>query len=301
MMVVIAIPAAAHSVIKPVFTSRRAISSSTVPRIIAPVAPSGCPMAIEPPLTLTRSCEMSKWRMKRMTTEAKASLTSNKLMSLMDIPQRFKSFSVQLAGPVNMIAGSLPMQVNPRPRDQSGLPAECLVAHQNCRSAVDDTARVASRVDVPNGFDLRISIQCYGIESVAFTHVGECRLEPGKIGHGRRRPHVLVSIEHHLADDIFDRDDGPLESALAPRRHGSPLRFQCEGIDVFARISVLRRDEVRPDALGSVVGMPIHGRIRVTSAAVRPDRYTRHGLDSTGDDSVRLTGFDQGGRKIDGL
>src|SRR3546814_2250780 len=39
-------PLAAHSVIRPVLRSRRSSSSSTVPRIIAPVAPSGWPMAI---------------------------------------------------------------------------------------------------------------------------------------------------------------------------------------------------------------------------------------------------------------
>src|SRR5579862_12615 len=59
MIVAVPMPAPMHSVIKAVAASRRSSSSSTVPRIIAPVAPSGWPMAMAPPLTLTLAASRS--------------------------------------------------------------------------------------------------------------------------------------------------------------------------------------------------------------------------------------------------
>ena len=47
--------------------------------------------------------------MKRKTTAAKASLTSKRSMSEMDIPLSFKIFSVTGTGPVSMIVGSDPI------------------------------------------------------------------------------------------------------------------------------------------------------------------------------------------------
>src|SRR5690606_37126794 len=55
-MVAVPRPFAAQSVMRPVDLSVRSSSSSTVPVIIAPVAPSGWPIAIAPPQTLTLSC-----------------------------------------------------------------------------------------------------------------------------------------------------------------------------------------------------------------------------------------------------
>jgi hypothetical protein len=47
------IPPAAHTVIKPNSASRRASSLQSVVRMRPPVAPKGCPMEIEPPITLS--------------------------------------------------------------------------------------------------------------------------------------------------------------------------------------------------------------------------------------------------------
>ena len=55
MMVAVPMPAPMQSVTSAVFRSRRSSSSSTVPKIIAPVAPSGWPIAMAPPLTLILS------------------------------------------------------------------------------------------------------------------------------------------------------------------------------------------------------------------------------------------------------
>jgi len=55
MIVAAPMPEPMHNVARPVSRSERSISSNNVPRIIAPVAPNGWPMAIEPPFTFTRS------------------------------------------------------------------------------------------------------------------------------------------------------------------------------------------------------------------------------------------------------
>src|SRR5690348_3311245 len=53
MIVAVPIPAPMHKVISAVEALRRSSSSIAVPRIMAPVAPSGWPSAMAPPLTLT--------------------------------------------------------------------------------------------------------------------------------------------------------------------------------------------------------------------------------------------------------
>src|SRR6478735_761844 len=60
MMVATPMPAATQSVTSAVCLFVRSSSSSTVPRIIAPVAPSGWPIAMAPPLTLRMASSMSK-------------------------------------------------------------------------------------------------------------------------------------------------------------------------------------------------------------------------------------------------
>src|SRR5262249_6415388 len=55
MIVAVPMPPPMHNVMRAAPLPVRSSSSSTVPRIIAPVAPSGWPIAMAPPLTLTLS------------------------------------------------------------------------------------------------------------------------------------------------------------------------------------------------------------------------------------------------------
>jgi hypothetical protein len=55
MTVAVPMPAATHKVTSAVCFPVRSSSSSTVPSTMAPVAPSGCPIAMAPPFTLTRA------------------------------------------------------------------------------------------------------------------------------------------------------------------------------------------------------------------------------------------------------
>ena len=114
MIVAVPMPPPMHNVISAVPLPVRSSSSSAVPRIIAPVAPSGCPIAIAPPFTLTLlSSRSNAWR-KRSTTEANASLISKRSMSSIDMPERASTFFVTSTGPVSMIAGSEPMLAKAR-------------------------------------------------------------------------------------------------------------------------------------------------------------------------------------------
>ncbi|SHX20023.1 Uncharacterised protein [Mycobacteroides abscessus subsp. abscessus] len=87
---------------------RRSNSSTMVPVIMAPVAPSGWPIAMAPPLTLSFSSGMLRSFWNFRTTEAKASLSSNRSMSSTVSPARSSTFLVAGVGPVSMMSGSLP-------------------------------------------------------------------------------------------------------------------------------------------------------------------------------------------------
>src|SRR5207248_1514484 len=87
---------------------RRSSSSTTVPTSIAPVAPSGWPIAIAPPLTLTFSSGRRRSLIHLSTTEANASLSSHRSMSSGVSPAIFRTFSVAGVGPVSMMVGSEP-------------------------------------------------------------------------------------------------------------------------------------------------------------------------------------------------
>ena len=64
-----------------------------------PVAPTGWPMAMAPPLTLTLSMSASCTLAQLITTEAKASLTSKRSMSFMVMPALASTLVVAAMGP----------------------------------------------------------------------------------------------------------------------------------------------------------------------------------------------------------
>src|SRR5262249_50949641 len=74
----------------------------------APVAPTGCPMAMAPPLGFTRSMSGLSSRSHASTTEANASLISIVSMSDIAKPVRSNSRRVASIGPVSISTGSTP-------------------------------------------------------------------------------------------------------------------------------------------------------------------------------------------------
>jgi len=102
------IPPPTQSDINAVSLSLRSSSSSAVPSNMAPVAPSGCPMAIAPPLTFTRSTSLIfKSRKNRSTTPAKASFISIRSKSFVVIPAFLSALSDAGPGPTSIIVGSV--------------------------------------------------------------------------------------------------------------------------------------------------------------------------------------------------
>src|SRR6266496_6228467 len=105
-MVATPMPPPTHSVASPYLRSRRSSSSMSVPRIIAPVAPSGWPSAIAPPLTFTFSCGTSRSRRNFSTTAANAALTSHRSIWSTVSPALASALRAAGPGPVSMIVGS---------------------------------------------------------------------------------------------------------------------------------------------------------------------------------------------------
>ena len=88
-----------HIVTSAVFLSERSSSCKAVVMRRAPVAPTGCPIAIAPPLTLMRSMSASCTRWNDSTTDANASLISMMSMSLIFMPLFARIARVASTGP----------------------------------------------------------------------------------------------------------------------------------------------------------------------------------------------------------
>ena len=104
-------PPPQHIVTKPISLSERSSSCRSVVIRRAPVEPSGCPSAIAPPLTLTRSMSGLCSRRQAATTGAKASLISNRSMSSIVMPLRSRILRVAGIGPSSIFTGSQPTVV----------------------------------------------------------------------------------------------------------------------------------------------------------------------------------------------
>ena len=78
---------------------------------LAPVAPSGWPSAIPPPLGLTLAGSAPVSLIQASTTGAKASLISTMSISSIDRPVLSNAYRVAGIGPVSMRTGSAPRQL----------------------------------------------------------------------------------------------------------------------------------------------------------------------------------------------
>src|ERR1700737_1936467 len=128
-------PPPQHIVTRPRSASRRSSSATNVASNRAPVAPTACPSAIAPPLTLTRSVSERSSRCHASTTEENASLTSNRSMSSMLRLLRCKHFRVAGRGPVSMMMGSPPTVVGSRTRARVRNPSRCAASPEHSSTA----------------------------------------------------------------------------------------------------------------------------------------------------------------------
>ena len=95
-------PTPMHMLAAPRAAPRRRISCSSVVTILAPEQPSGCPMAIAPPLTLTRSGSALSSSTTATDCAANASLTSIRSTSSSCQPARPRARFMAGTGPIPM-------------------------------------------------------------------------------------------------------------------------------------------------------------------------------------------------------
>ena len=112
-----------HMDTTPVCFPVRRISCSSVATHLAPVAPSGCPSAMAPPFTLTRSWSKPSFSAQYVACDAKASLSSKSSTSATATPAFRAASGMATAGPMPMTFGSTPTAANETNRARMGKPS----------------------------------------------------------------------------------------------------------------------------------------------------------------------------------
>src|SRR6185437_6879394 len=95
---------------------RRRNSLNNVARSLAPVQPSGCPSAIAPPFTLTRSGSKSSAAITASAWQPNASFNSITSISFNPTPARFSALGIAATGPMPIISGATPAVAYPASR-----------------------------------------------------------------------------------------------------------------------------------------------------------------------------------------
>src|SRR5699024_8102268 len=108
------IPTPIHIVTIPYFVSGRFfISESNLPTSIAPVAPSGCPNAIAPPLTFVFSTSKPVSLIEANVWDANASFNSTKSISSTFKFACFNTSVIAYAGPIPITVGYIQTSLKP--------------------------------------------------------------------------------------------------------------------------------------------------------------------------------------------
>src|SRR3954463_5417358 len=164
-------PPPQHIVTKPIDLSERSISCSSVVIRRAPVEPSGWPMAIAPPLTLTRSMSGLCSRCQAATTGANASLISNRSMSLIDMPLRSRIFVVAGIGPSSISTGSQPTVVWSTMRARGVRPSRLAFSAliSSTAAAPSDTCDALPAVILPSS--LKTGLSCESVSRSVFGRI----------------------------------------------------------------------------------------------------------------------------------
>src|SRR5271166_4888959 len=101
-------PPPMHCVASAYLPFSRFNSEAALPRMRAPVAPSGWPSAMAPPSMLTVSGDSFRSRTQAIDCEAKASFNSTTSSWLASMPARAKALREAPTGPMPMISGAQP-------------------------------------------------------------------------------------------------------------------------------------------------------------------------------------------------
>ena len=202
--------------------------------IRAPLAPSGCPMAIEPPRTLTFSGSSFSIRMQAMACEAKASFSSIRSMSASFMPARLSAFFVAGTGPVPITAGSTPTTAVATTRTSGFRPSDLAFSSDMTSSAAAPSfnGELLPAVTVP------MPGMKAGFSARQRFHAG--------VG-----AHALIEVDQD-AVALFvatpDRQHLALEFAFGLCGGGQLMTAQGELVLLFARDALRLRQELGGDA-----------------------------------------------------
>src|SRR5271154_2781938 len=243
MMVATPMPPPMHSVMSARRALRRSSSSTMVPAIIAPVAPSGCPIAMAPPLTLSFSSGMLRSFWNFSTTEAKASFSSNRSMSSIVRPARSSTLRGAGGGPAG--GGGH----DARPRGQARRLARRLGADEHQRRAVDDAGAVTAGVHVVDLLDGVVLRQRHVVEAAHLADAVERGLQLAQAFQRGVGPHVLVVVEDGQAILVENRHNRFREVSARPGLGGLVLAAQRVGVHVIAGETLDGGNQVGADAL----------------------------------------------------
>ena len=173
MIVAVPMPPPMHSVTSAVDLLVRSSSSSTVPKIIAPVAPSGWPSAIAPPLTLI---------FELIDVEGLDVAQHHRRESFVQLEQvdvRFLHAGAfeQLFGDVDRtgqhhrrLRADIGEGADFCARLQAMFGARFLAAEQHRAGAVNDAGGVAGMVHIVDPFDFRVRLDRDGIKTAHHAH-----------------------------------------------------------------------------------------------------------------------------------
>ena len=135
--------------------------------------------------------------------------------------------------------------------------------------------------------DLGVLLNRHRVEAEVAAHHLEARLELREVFERRPGAHVLIAVEHGHANAVLHGDDRLVEVAALPGGRRATLALDREGVDVLTAVSVLRRDQVRADALRHERGVPCELRVGRPGASRRTHRNAAHALHPAADDRDR--------------
>src|SRR3984893_17097830 len=275
MIVATPMPPPMHSVISARRALRRSSSSTMVPAIIAPVAPSGWPIAMAPPLTFSFSSGMSRSFWNFSTTDAKASLSSNRSMSSTVRPARSSTLRVAGVGPVSMMTGSEPLvavaTMRARGVNPCDWPALSLPTSTNAAPSTDP-GLFAAGVNVFDLLDPVILLQRPVVEAAHRADPVERGLQLCQTLHRGVGTHVLVVVEDQESVLVTHRHDGLREITTRPGLRRFLLRPQRIGVDVLAGEALDSGDQVGADPLRDEADLVVGLRVGRPRAAIGAHR-----------------------------
>ena len=176
MIVAVPMPPPMQSVMSAVLLPVRSSSSSAVPRIMAPVAPSGWPIAIAPPLTLTLfGVEVE--RLAKAQHDRGESLVDLEQVDVVDRHARARKHlfrHVDWAGQHDRrLRADIGERAHPRPGFQARFFARLARAQEHRGGAVDDAGRIAGVMDMDDALDIRMRLNRHRIEAALLARNDE--------------------------------------------------------------------------------------------------------------------------------